>query len=223
MCDGISDIGFLLDSSGSLRQYYSKEKDFLKILAGTFGISKDGSHAGVISFSSNVNHDIKLSDHEDITSFNSAVDKIPHMNQVTRIDSALKLAQSDMFSTAEGGRVGVPKVLILITDGAQYPSSASRQDVQNPAEIAEELRASDIVIIVVGIGQLVQKDQLVEIAGKEENVFLAKNFDDLISSEFLEKVKKASCEAGKGLILFGLLVTSFKFFLFLFLLKFTLS
>ena len=45
------DVGFILDSSGSLRNDYQTEKDFLKSLAGAFGVSKDGSRASVLTFS----------------------------------------------------------------------------------------------------------------------------------------------------------------------------
>ena len=40
-CKQIVDVGFILDSSGSLRNEYQKEKDFLKTLAGAFDISAD--------------------------------------------------------------------------------------------------------------------------------------------------------------------------------------
>merc|ERR1739838_588079 len=42
-CKAKVDVGFILDSSGSLRNDYQNEKDFLKALAGAFGVSEDGS------------------------------------------------------------------------------------------------------------------------------------------------------------------------------------
>ena len=45
-CKSKVDVGFVLDSSGSLRTEYHKEKDFLKALAGAFNISPGGSRAG---------------------------------------------------------------------------------------------------------------------------------------------------------------------------------
>ena len=50
-CKSIVDVGFILDSSGSLRNDYQNEKDFLKTLAAGFGIGPDASKAGVITFS----------------------------------------------------------------------------------------------------------------------------------------------------------------------------
>ena len=41
------------------------------------------------------------------------------MGSTTRIDRALKLAHQVMFTKENGGRGAVPKILILLTDGAQ--------------------------------------------------------------------------------------------------------
>ena len=66
-CESVVDVGFILDSSGSLANDYDKEKDFLKTLAATFGVSDQGSRAGVITFSYYTEHSIKLNDYKDIT------------------------------------------------------------------------------------------------------------------------------------------------------------
>ena len=130
------DVGFILDSSGSLRTEYHKEKDFLKALAGAFDISPDGSRAGVVTFSSRSKHSIKMSDHTDITSFNTAVDNIPLMGFQTRIDRALRQAQKELFAPANGGRPEIKDILILLTDGTQTKSKSA----EDPGDIAEEIR-----------------------------------------------------------------------------------
>ena len=191
-CDATVDVGFILDSSGSLRKDYSKEKDFLKVLAGTFGVSSNASRAGVVTFSYYAEHSIKMSDHSDLKGFNAAVDKIPLMNSTTRIDKALRVAQKDLFSLANGGRAGVPKVLILLTDGSQTQDAGAEE----PAEIAELLRKEGIRIIVVGIGKGINASELAHIAGKDENVYSVESFEDLIGSEFISKIKARGCEEG---------------------------
>ena len=65
----------------------------MKKIASSFGITDNGSHAGVITFSYDVENSIKLNDHFDITSFSNSVDKIPLMGHTTRIDKALRLAK----------------------------------------------------------------------------------------------------------------------------------
>ena len=67
----MADVGFILDSSGSIQHYYQDEKNFLKKLAGAFGLSNDGSHAGVVTFSGRPEISIKFNQYHDISSFNT--------------------------------------------------------------------------------------------------------------------------------------------------------
>ena len=187
------DVGFILDSSGSLRREYSKEKDFLKALAATFGVSSDDSRAGVVTFSYDAEHSIKLKDHSDILSFNNAVDKIFLMGSTTRIDKALRLAQKELFSLSNGGRPGIPKLLVLLTDGSQTPGA----DVEEPAQIANEIRKSGIRLLVIGIGKGVSMTELLKIGASRENVYSADSFNTLISGEFIDDIVKTGCSAGK--------------------------
>lgn len=186
------DVGFILDSSGSLRRDYSKEKDFLKALAATFGVSSNGSRAGVVTFSYYTEHSIKLNDHTDLASFNAAVDSIPLMGSTTRIDKALRLTQKELFSIPNGGRPGVTKVLIVLTDGSQTKDAGA----EDPGDVADEIRKSGINILTVGIGKGVNKTELAHISGGADKVFSAASFDQLISSQFLDVVNNAGCESG---------------------------
>ena len=191
-CEAVVDVGFILDSSGSLRRDYGKEKDFLKTLAATFGVSTNGSRAGVVTFSYYTELSIKMNDHSDISSFSQAVDKIPLMGSTTRIDKALRLAQKELFSLPNGGRAGVPKLLILLTDGSQTQDAGA----EDPGDIAEELRADGINILVVGIGQGVNETELAHISGDPKNVYSASSFDELIANDFVASIKRGSCEQG---------------------------
>ena len=202
-CQVVIDVGFILDSSGSLRNNYEQEKEFLKSLAKTFGVSSNGSRAGVVTFSYFSKHSIKLSDHGDIATFNQAVDNIPLMGSTTRIDKALRLAQKELFSLGNGGRVGVPKLLILLTDGTQTQDAGA----EDPGDIAEELRADGINILVVGIGRGINETELTHIAGEEKSVYSAASFESLAENDFLESVRTRSCDKGMSF------VNCFSFFL----------
>ena len=202
-CQVVIDVGFILDSSGSLRNNYEQEKEFLKSLAKTFGVSSNGSRAGVVTFSYFSKHSIKLSDHGDIATFNQAVDNIPLMGSTTRIDKALRLAQKELFSLGNGGRVGVPKLLILLTDGTQTQDAGA----EDPGDIAEELRADGINILVIGIGRGINETELTHIAGEEKSVYSAASFESLAENDFLESVRTRSCDKGMSF------VNCFSFFL----------
>ena len=187
------DVGFILDSSGSLRNDYQREKDFLKALAGSFGVSADGSRAGVVTFSYNAEHSIKMSDHTEVGSFSDAVDRIPLMGSTTRIDKALRLSQRELFSPSNGGRPGIPKLLVLLTDGSQTQDA----DAVDPGDIADEMRRDGIRILVIGIGGGVNQTELEHLGGGKANTFSAASFDELISEEFIHKVTDKNCELGK--------------------------
>ena len=195
-CKAKVDVGFVLDSSGSLKNDYDNEKHFLKALAATFGVSDDGARAGVVTFSYYTEHSIKLNDHTKLSTFNDAVDKIALMGSTTRIDKALRMVQSEMFSIPNGGRPGVNKVLILLTDGTQTQDN----DAEDPAVVAKELRDRGIRVISIGIGKGVNPTELAGISGDQSNVFSADSFDQLVSSDFLGKVNEAGCKEGMFLI-----------------------
>ena len=203
-CKSKVDVGFILDSSGSLRNDYDKEKDFLKALAATFGISKDTSRAGVVTFSYNAEHSILLTDHDNLALFNEAVDRIPLMGSTTRIDRALRLSQRELFSIQNGGRPGIPKVLVLLTDGSQTDDS----DAEDPGAVADEIRKKGVRILIIGIGSGVNQEELLRLGGSEDNVFSASSFEDLISGEFVNKVTKKGCAVGKILVTCYLLMKS---------------
>lgn len=191
-CEAVVDVAFILDSSHSLEAQYQKEKNFLKKLAAVFGVSSNGSRVGVITFSYRAELSIKLNSFTDLSSFNKAVDKIPLMNFTTRIDRALRLAQKDMFRFENGGRVGVSKLIILLTDGSQTPGG----DAEDPDMIADELRNAGIVILGVGIGSAVNETELNHITGGKSNTYTAATFDSLTNNDFMHKIKNGSCESG---------------------------
>ena len=136
------DIGFILDSSHSLTSDYESSKQFLMSLAKEFNIGQDNNRGGVISFSYLATHSIKLSDHANSASFQAAVANIGLVATTTRIDLALRLAQREMFLPRNGGRPGVPKLLILLSDGQQ----TQRVNSENPADIADEIRAGGVKV-----------------------------------------------------------------------------
>ena len=187
------DVGFILDSSGSLRNDYDKEKVFLKALAASFGVSDDGARAGVVTFSYNSEHSIKLNDHSSFSTFNDAVDKIPLMGSTTRIDKALRLSQRELFTLPNGGRPGIPKILILLTDGSQTQDAGA----EDPSMIANELRSKGIKLLVIGIGAGVDQAELLKLGGNQkDNVFTASTFEDLIGAPFIDAVTNSTCNAG---------------------------
>ena len=187
------DIGFIVDSSGSLHTEYHKEKTFVKLLADSFQISKTGSRGSIITFSYNAELSVKLSDHDTKEGFNEATDNLPFFGYTTRIDKALRMAQEQLFLDENGARPNKPKLLVLLTDGTQTPYP----DAEDPAKISEKLRNMGIKVVVIGIGASVNQTELVNIAGNKTNTYVATNFDSLQSETFVQDVSKTACDIGK--------------------------
>lgn len=189
MCKTVADIGFIVDSSGSLRREYGKEKDFVKLVASSLDISPTGSHAGVVLFSYNAELSIKFSDHTNVKDFNSAVEGLALMGSTTRIDKALTLAFDSMFNEKNGMRVRVPKVLILLTDGAQTQDA----DAVVPSQVVNRFHDAGIKVIVIGIGSGVKPDELKTMVKSSSNLYLAANFDQLKSGKFVKDIIGSTC------------------------------
>lgn len=189
-CKNVANIGFIVDSSGSLRREYGKEKEFVKQLAESFEISEAGSRAGVVTFSYHAKLSIAMNQHTSVKDFNKAVDEEPLMGYTTRIDKALQLAKEQLMV---GARSDAPRIVFLLTDGSQTASA----DAVDPAIVAKQLRDDGIQLIVIGIGKKTKVAELQAIAGNNANVYLAKDFDELKSTEFVQKISKVGCDKGQ--------------------------
>ena len=191
-CKTRVDIGFIVDSSGSLRSQYYKEKKFVKMVADNFGISLEGTRAGVITFSYQAELSIKFSDFDSAEKLKNAIDSLPMMGSTTRIDKALRMARDQLFLETNGARTGVAKILILLTDGSQTPDA----DAIDPAVLAMNLLDMGIEFYVVGIGPEVKEAELVSLANGPDNVLQADSFDTLVSPEFVKNISETSCRKG---------------------------
>ena len=112
----------------------------------------------------------------------------------TRIDVALELARDEFFSRENGGREGQMKLLVLITDGKQKRSMGYRR----PDLVADDLRQLGITLLVVGVGEGVDEQELSEISGLEDNWRKVQDFRELNSRGFVERMTRKSCDLALG-------------------------
>lgn len=181
-----------MDSSGSLREDYGKEKEFVKLVAENLAISRNGSRAGVITFSWHSEYSIKLKDHDSTQGFQEAVNRLPLFGHTTRIDKALRQARDDLFKSENGGRTNIPKMILLLTDGSQTMDS----DAKDPGMIARQIRETGVKIVVIGIGNRINKAELLNIANEASHLYLAKDFEELKSPSFTAKITETTCKKG---------------------------
>lgn len=179
-----------MDSSGSIaRSNFQKEKTFVKEVASTFKMGPDQSQIAVISYSDDAQIDIKFGEYSNVNDFNRAVDNVRHQRQRTRIDKALHLAATSLFTPRGGARPDVSKVIIILTDGKQTVTSDSKP----LDEAVRPLQEKNVTIFAVGVGRAIDIAELLLLVGDHpDNLFRAQNFDELAKDSL--RVASQTCK-----------------------------
>ena len=139
-CYGEADIVFALDQSGSIDDgEWSHFVNFTQHVAGAFPIGRNLTQVGLLKFSSDVDTIFHLDTYGDRQSVLRAIGELDNDGGGTNIAVALRSARVDMFSVSNGARPGVPKILILLTDG---------QGGDNQAE-ADRTKAAGITVSIL--------------------------------------------------------------------------
>ena len=166
-------VTFIIDSSESIRKpNYQRQKNIVKAMARSFGIAGQ-SQGAIVLFSNSASVKARFGQHSSLDEFQRAVDQLPQERGQTRIDKALALASSDIFPEA---RPGVAKIALLITDGRQTVAD----DAKDLKEASEPLRQTGVRVIALGIGSGVDGAELRSITESDDEVVLAKDFDDMV-------------------------------------------
>ncbi|XP_048588749.1 coadhesin isoform X2 [Nematostella vectensis] len=186
------DLGIALDSSGSIgHSVYDVAKDFLvKLVANTQGAFKD-SKFGIIVYNHEPNLLMRFSQNSSQTlgHVTHLIWDMAYMRKGTRTDKALQLAAEELYSARGGDRRGVANVLLVITDGRTSRLSSPYQDVLAP------LKARDVHVIAIGVGDAVKEPELLQIAMETKNhVFTVNDYIDL--HQKLSDIVDRVCEAG---------------------------
>ncbi|XP_041423473.1 collagen alpha-6(VI) chain-like isoform X1 [Xenopus laevis] len=164
-----ADIIFLVDSSGSINSDdYETMKEFMESMVKQAEIGPDRVQIGLIQFSSETKEEFPLNRYRRKDEIQSAIRGIQQLSQGTLMGEALKYALP-YFSASKGGRVNTKQYLIVITDGE------AQDTVEKPAKA---IRDHGVIIYAIGVQQA-NNTQLLEIAGKQEQVFYEDSFDAL--------------------------------------------
>ena len=184
---GALDLAFVLDDSGSVNnEEFDDVIKFVIYMIDAFpGISARGTRVGVVMFSTNAEISIAFDRYYLREQLIAAVKGLTRKRGKTFINTGLDKA-NELFTPARGSRNDASKVLVLMTDGK------SKGDVAPPAQ---RLREKDVRVIVVGVDN-VDKKQLEQIAGVEENVFTVPTFKGL--EPVIAKLIPASCPRPRG-------------------------
>jgi hypothetical protein len=187
VCQKELELALALDTSSSVSKTgWNKTLEFVLDLSRALNIDVEKVHLGIVKFNQNVFEIFKPS--ERVYWSNKAVENIVRTMKFeygrTRIDLAIDDIRKSFFCDSCGIRKDVPKVMIVITDGKN-----SKEGVLDIA--AKRAKNASINTIAVGVGPLVDNDELKMIASGD-HVFKITNYDYI--AEYLNNILKTACE-----------------------------
>lgn len=155
----------LLDGSKSLDDEGFKElKKFVKKTIDSYDVSPQGTHIAVVEFSDQATVKIPLTESFEPEVLKDLVDKISPSNGDKRnVDLALDVAKTEVLSPRGGARPDVPRAVVLVTAGKSTGRIAAE-------DAAEPLKKDGVKIYVVAIGDSIDPDELINVAGNESDI-----------------------------------------------------
>jgi len=196
ICTSKVEIGIILDASTSVTDAnYKGMLKFVQDLTDEFVVSPTQVHFGALHYSWKAKLDFQISDTKFWTNeaLKEKVKSIVYSYGGTRTDYALKLAEKKLFCATCGLREGVPKVLIVFTDGK---SSSTSQPMSSASAYLKDTLG--VHIISVGVTKFIDKQQLNDIASPgdpsdptDTNVLLIDDFRYL--TDKLNTLQKKAC------------------------------
>lgn len=174
VCLGEVELAFLVDSTASSRTDFQEVKNFVWSVIENFEISSNGTRVGLIGFSSGASV---------VFNFPLSVENVSRLREMTdniimaeskdhRAERGLHLARTDLFSEKGGLRPDAPKVLVVITHG-------SSESLLAVARTSMALKRNHVTIVVVGIGDEFNIEEVLTIASGAGNFISVKKFQDL--------------------------------------------
>uniref|UniRef100_UPI0037E884CC collagen alpha-1(XIV) chain isoform X2 n=2 Tax=Semicossyphus pulcher TaxID=241346 RepID=UPI0037E884CC len=182
-----ADLAFLVDGSWSIG-----DDNFMKItrfLYSTMGsldlIGPDGTQVAIAQFSDDARTEFQLSSHGNKEELLEAIQRIRYKGGNTKTGRAIKHVKETIFTAEAGARRGVPKVLVVLTDGR------SQDDVN---KVSKEMQMDGYIIFAIGFADA-DYGELVNIASKpsDRHVFFVDDLDAVKKIE--EQLITFVCEA----------------------------
>ena len=181
-----SDVGFVLDVSGSLADEFcqgcwSDEKKFAIQISRKIDLSLLGAHVSITMFNETSKLMIPFSATKVRANFEKTMNDLPLWGGHSRIDEGLQVAYNQMFQTSNGMRVSNPKTLVLITDGKQLGVDY--------LEWRTKFNNAKIRIVAIGVGSEVAAQDLRDLVYDEGDLHFVEGFRSLLDEEFIESIK----------------------------------
>lgn len=161
--------------------------DFVKQMSQGFDIASNGTHIGVVTFSSKPHLEFHLNKFNSKSAVNQGVSNIHYISGGTNTADAIKYARQTSFLAANGARSGASKIAIIVTDGKSQSPPATAAE-------AQKMRDQGITVFSIGVGTGPNKPELDAMATDPDNqhVFVVSNFDAL--KQIKGELQKKACD-----------------------------
>lgn len=185
------DVAFALDSSQSVGdKAYKEMKQFAIDIVDSFAVSQQEARFSSLIYSETAEIGFNFVRYDTAGEIKQAIKDLRHFKSSTRVDRALQLARSDLFSIQGKIRTRRPMVLIVFFDGSV---SSHMKDL---VEVAEPLKSYGVKVVAIGVGAEVNKYQMNKIASSESAIFDGETFNDIIPE--LYSIAKETCNEKPG-------------------------
>jgi len=188
MKDGCSssygDLVYNLDASGSIgASNFEKAKEFLENLSKNISISEKEVQVAIVVFSSDVKRYLDLSG--DKNRVLSTIKSIHYDAGSTCTGDSLREVYNILRNSA---RKDIPRDMVIVTDG----ESNCGEPI---GPVMQLIRALGVNSYALGVGDQINEDELLLIAGKKDNIYYVDGYNAL--DRVLEAIKADVCYSSK--------------------------
>ncbi|KAL9987661.1 hypothetical protein ACROYT_G002005 [Oculina patagonica] len=184
------DIAFMVDASGSIHPSdFLALKDLITKVSSQFVVISTGAHVALMTFADSANDQYFFKDKQDIASIHQAIRRLSHPGGGSDMVIAFNEARR-LFSSAEGGRDLVKRVLVIATDADfMYPNLAVNS--------SQQVKDEGIVIIGLGISSKVNTEMLKTIASSEDQILIFPDFTSPVKVDITGDLTAMMCEVAR--------------------------
>ena len=168
------DLAILLGSSEpNAGKKFKAQKVFVKKIVGKFDISRKAMLPAFVSLGPIPTAVSKIGEVTERLMAARIIDGMRNSNDSSDMSSALKLVKNYVFSTDQGARPNVPKSILMFVDKKNTGDSK----VLN--QLAAEFKKEETKLVVIGLGDEVDKEALKPLVHKNGAVFFPPTLDEL--------------------------------------------
>lgn len=186
----------MLDASDHGKDNFDDQKGLIKTIASTFLAIQPKSRAAVIAYAFDPVQEIKLVDYTTFSAFSNQVDQINLIGGKARMDGSLGTVLSE-FAVSPRPGVTQAQIAFLFNAGKTEGQEATQNS------IGSSMRALGYKLVILGIGNTVDPNELYGIAGetKDNKVFLATTTSELIARGDIKKINDQACPGNQKILM----------------------